>query len=353
MTDFYCIILLGGIIMYTNYEEEFINNVMVGLQDYVEQDNLQKVKNVISTESHKYDFNIKEHSIIVYDNYNEYVLKTFLAAKRVEGRRESTIIRYKYMINCFFEFMHNKPIKEITTNDIRFFLSEYQGIPGKKNSNTTIDGMRRILSSFFNWLDDNDYIDKSPAKKLSYIKHDTQKERPYTSGEMEAMMLNAKDIREKTILEFLYSTACRVSEMCKVNLNDIDYANRQVLLHGKGGKDRFVPLEDKILFYIGEYMKYRVEKGINSEALFTLERKKNKRITTESVRKLVKTVGYKAGVEHPHPHKYRVTRITVLLKRDMKLEEVQVISGHASIEMVAAYNRSDFELVSNEFRRKG
>lgn len=150
----------------------------------------------------------------------------------------------------------------------------------------------------------------------------------------------------------MYSTACRVSELCKINLNDIDYTNRQVLLHGKGDKDRFVPLEDKILFYIGEYMKYRHEKGINSEALFTLERKKNKRITSDSVRKLVKLVGDRAGVEHAHPHRYRVSRITVLLKRNMKLEEVQVISGHASIDMVASYNRTDFELICNEFRRK-
>lgn len=338
--------------MNANYEEEFINNIMVGIQKYVTQENLQSVKNVISSETRKYDFNIKKHSVIVYDNYNEYVLKMFLSSKRVEGRRESTIKRYKYMIENFLDFIQNKSVKDITTNDIRFFLAKYQGIPGKKNSNTTIDGMRRILSSFFNWLDDNDLIDKSPARKLSCIKHDTQKERPYTSGEMEHMMLNAKNIREKTILEFLYSTACRVSELCKINLNDIDYINRQVLLHGKGGKDRFVPLEDKLLFYIGEYLKYRIEEGINSESLFTLERKKNKRITSDSVRKLVKTVGDKAGIEHAHPHRYRVTRITVLLKRDMKLEEVQVISGHSSIDMVAAYNRTDFELVSNEFRRK-
>ena len=241
--------------MNANYEEEFINNIMVGIQKYVTQENLQSVKNVISSETRKYDFNIKKHSVIVYDNYNEYVLKMFLSSKRVEGRRESTIKRYKYMIENFLDFIQNKSVKDITTNDIRFFLAKYQGIPGRQNSNTTIDGMRRILSSFFNWLDDNDLIDKSPARKLSCIKHDTQKERPYTSGEMEHMMLNAENIREKTILEFLYSTACRVSELCKINLNDIDYINRQVLLHGKGGKDRFVPLEDKLLFYIGEYLK--------------------------------------------------------------------------------------------------
>lgn len=186
--------------MTTNCKEEFINNIMVKLEGYVKQEDLQNVKNIISSESHKYDFSVKEHSIIVYDNYNEYVLKMFLSSKRVDGRRESTITRYKYMIMAFFEFIHNRSVKEITTNDIRFFLSEYQGIQGKKNSNTTIDGMRRILSSFFNWLDDNEYIIKSPTRKLSCIKHDTQKERPYTSGEMEHMMLNAKDIREKQFL---------------------------------------------------------------------------------------------------------------------------------------------------------
>lgn len=333
-------------------EEELLNNVMFKIQLYIDQDNLSNIKNAIASEINKYDFSTKDTSIVVYDNHNQHLLDLFLSTKLVEGKSTKTIDRYRHTLNKFFDFLGNKPVKDITANDIRFFLAEYHGIPGRKNSNTTMDGMRRVISSFFNWLDIEEYVDRNYAKKVTMIKHDTQKERPYTTGEMEAMMLFASTIREKTILEFMYSTACRVSELCQVDIDDVDFINKRVLLHGKGGKDRTVPIDDKLLFYLQEYFKYRIAKGIDNISLFTSSKKPFQRMTANGIRVMINKIANKAGVKHAHPHRYRVTRITILLKRGMKLEEVQVIAGHADINTTAYYNRSDNTLIEAEFFRK-
>lgn len=339
-----------------NAQEQFFNNITNQLIKYFpNHEEIQLIQNIISSELNKYRLleDDEKNEIVEYSGQNDYLLNMFLSTKKVEGKRESTLKRYQSMLRNMLNFLGNKPIKEITTNDIRYFLSSYQGIPGKQNSNTTVDGMRRICSSFFNWLEIEDYIEKSPARKLSQIKHDTVPEPPYTSGEIESMMLHADSVRDKTIIQFLYSTGCRVSELCKVKISDIDTIKKTVLLHGKGGKDRIVPLDDKIMFYLAKYIEFRSSKGIYNEYLFVSKSRPYLQISTSAVRYIVLKCGVKSGINHPHPHRFRVTRITVLLKRGMKLEDVQVIAGHSSITTTSGYNRIDYSLVYADFLRKG
>ena len=332
-------------------EEQLINNIVLKLTDYVNREDLFHVKNIIASEVHEFIESQEDNTdIVVYDRSNEFLMRQFLATKSLEGRTEKTLNRYKFFIIKLMDFYPNKSFEKMTTNDLRYFLSVYK--ERGNNSDTSMDGIRRIYCSFFNWLSDEEYIAKSPAKKLSMIKHDTKKESPYTEGEIESMMINADNIRDKAIIEFLYSTACRVSELCAVNLSDIDYNKKTVLLHGKGKKDRIVPLTDKAIFYITKYMEYRISNNIQSEALF-VSRNPYERIKSDNVRRIIKTLGDKAHVEHAHPHRFRVTRITVLLKRGMKLEEVQVIAGHADINTTVNYNRSDMSFIEAEFRRCG
>ena len=293
-------------------EEEFINNAMLKLKDYVERDNLFVVKSLLIDELRKCENGQENTSLMSYNDTNNYMMEQFLATKTLEGRSQKTIERYKFFIEKLLNFFPDKSLKDYTANDLRYFLSTYQ--TRGKNSATTMDGIRRIYCSFFNWLDNEEFILKSPAKKLNRIKHDTVKESPYTEAELEAMMINADNIRDKAIVEFLYSTACRVSELCAVNLDDINYNTKTVLLHGKGNKDRFVPLTDKALFYISKYMEYRIKNNVTSDALF-VSRKPYNRITSENVRRIIKNLGEKSKIEHAHPHRFRVTRITVLLKR--------------------------------------
>lgn len=331
-----------------NAEERLINDLMLELGKYVDNKDLARIKNAVTAICYKYDFTEKKNELVVQDTTNEYLARLFYNTKALEGKTEKTIERYRFFIQKLMDFYPDKNFCEYTVNDLRNFMAMYKK---RGNSDTTMDGIRRIYCSFFGWLDNEDYIGKSPAKKLNRIKHDTIKESPFTDGEMESMMLCAEKIRDKTILELLYSTGCRVSELCGIDVNDIDYQKKTVLLHGKGKKDRVVPLTEKVLFYISEYMKYRIENKINNPALFVSRGKH--RITSSGVRSVVRRVSGKAKVENAHPHRFRVTRITVLLKRGMKLEEVQVIAGHADINTTVGYNRSDNSIIEYQFRRCG
>lgn len=316
---------------------------------------IEIIKAIITDNLEKYDIRNKVNTSttdMICNGYdNNYLLNIFLSTKRVEGKSEKTIKRYYGIINNMLIFLNNKPISTISTNDIRYFLSNYCGIPGKTNSKTTIDGMRRIVSSFFNWLEIEDYIEKSPTRKLTKIKNDTELETPYTSGEIESMMINATHIRDKAIIQFLYSTACRVSELCTVKINDINMNDKTVLLHGKGNKDRLVPLDDKTIFYINKYMTFRQSHNIYSDYLFVSKNSPYKNLSSNSIRRIIKQCG--KTISHPHPHRFRVTRITVLLKRGMKIEDVQVIAGHNFIQTTSGYNRIDHSLVYADFIRKG
>lgn len=333
-----------------NSEETIINNIMFKISLYVSEEFMSEVKNVICSELHNYSISNRTNDIVIQDKYtNEYYLKLYLAAKQVEGKSKGTIQRYKFVIEKFLLYI-DKDLIDITSNDIRYFLAIYK----RQNSNTTMDGMRRVLSAFFNWLEAEDYIIKSPLRKLNKIKWDTIKENPYSSADMEAMLNKASHIRDKTILTMLYSTAIRVSELSKININDIDYTNKTLhIINGKGGKDRVVPLESKTLYYIDEYMQWREENDINDISLFVSIRNPHSRLKAETIRSVVIKAGKLAKVCHAHPHRYRVTRITDLLRRGMKLEEVQVIAGHENINTTASYNRCDLSLVDAEFRRKG
>lgn len=330
-------------------EGELLTSLMNNLEQFVSPDDMQSVKNVVIACLYKYDIKSKKNELMLFDNFNEKALRQFLATKRVEGRTEKTLARYESFIKKLIDFYPDLTFKEITTSNLRFFLAVYQ--QRGKDSNTSMDEIRRIYTSFFNWLADEDYIEKSPAKRLAKIKHDTMKEEPYTEWEMESLMLAARSIKDKAMLEFMYSTACRVSELCKADLSDIDFINKRMVIHGKGNKDRVVPLTDKALFYLNEYLKTR-EQG-DSEALFSTSRKPYRRLTEDAVRRKLALIAAAAGVKNAHPHRYRVTRITTLLKRGMKLEEVQVIAGHTDISTTAMYNRSDMSLVESEFRRRG
>ncbi len=333
------------------HEEQLVNNITLRISNYVKAENLIIVKDIIVGEVQQYIDSKESTHIIVYDQSNEYMMNQFLATKSLEGRTEKTIDRYKFFIVKLIDFYPNKSFKDMTANDLRYFLSVYKN--RGNNSDTTMDGIRRIYCSFFNWLDDEEYIKKSPAKKLSRIKHDTKKELPYTDGEIESMMLNASNIRDKLIISLMFSTACRVSELCAINLDDINYTTKTIRLHGKGKKDRIVPLTEKTLFYIKKYMEYRIANNIKSESLFVSSRKPYNRMTCDNVRRIIKKLGEKSNISHAHPHRFRVTRITMLLKRGMKLEDVQVIAGHSDINTTVRYNRTDMSVVESDFRRCG
>jgi site-specific recombinase XerD len=244
------------------------------------------------------------------------------------------------------DFFHAKTVKEITTNDLRYYLALYQ--QQRHVSNTTLDGMRRIFSAFFNWLEQEDYIYKSPARRVARIKKDTKKERELYESEIELLAQACTNIRDRALLEFMYATAARVSEVAAVDISDIDFEHREVLLHGKGGKDRTAYFTDKAALFLRQYLRTRQD---DNGALFVSLKNPTVRVTKDSIEQMVRQLGRRSGLTGIHPHRFRVTRITVLVNRGMPLQDVQVLAGHVSINTTQMYYRANHEKVRFEYNR--
>ncbi len=284
--------------------------------------------------------------------FNQTCLEDFLAAKRLEGKSNGTVLRYEKVLSHLLTYLQGAPLTVVTAIQLREFLMLYVK---RGCCNTTVDGIRKIVCSFFNWLDKEDVIGKSPARKLSSIKHDTLPEPVYTEKEVASMYEVAPDSRDQAIIAFLQWTGCRVSELVYVDRKDMDLQHQKVLLHGKGGKDRVVPIDDRLKEYLlayesSELFSYRKMDEMEDNPYFLSAATKG-RITAAGVRYIIKRTADACGVVHAHPHRFRVTKITGLLRNGMKIEDVQIIAGHASIQTTVGYNRADSEHIWKEFIR--
>lgn len=215
-------------------------------------------------------------------------------------------------------------------------------------SGTTLDGMRRVFTAFFNWLEIEEYIVKSPARRVSRIKKDTKKERELHEDELEKLANGCSNIRDRALIEFMYTTAARVSEVAGINISDVDFQEKSVLLHGKGGKDRTSFFTDKAAYYLKEYLKTRTD---DNDAMFVSLKNPKNRVTKDSIEQMVRSLGRKVDLNKIHPHRFRVTRITILVNRGMALQDVQEIAGHADINTTHMYYRGNREHVRAEYMK--
>ena len=191
-----------------------------------------------------------------------------------------------------------------------------------------------------------DYIYKSPARRVARIKKDTKKERELYESEIEMLAQCCRSIRDRALLEFMYATAARVSEVAGVDISDVDFEKQSVLLHGKGGKDRISYFTDKAALFLRKYLATRTD---SNPALFVSRKNPDNRVTKNSIEQMIRVLGKQAGVDGSHPHRFRVTRITVLVNRGMPLQDVQELAGHSDINTTRMYYRSNKERVRYEY----
>ena len=314
-----------------------IVNRMVGVLDEYQVEMLQQVATIVL-----YDYKIEQekNELIEYDNYDQFLLEQYYASLNVEGKSKKTIERYLTQIRTMMEWIQ-KPLRDITTEDLRYYLAVYQ--QKRKVSNTTLDGMRKCICAFFSWAEFSDYIEKSPARRIKGIKHDTVKEPALTSGEIERVMIHCSNDRNKAIISFMYDTAARVSEVAAVSLSDINFRERTVVLHGKGNKDRVSMFTDKSALYLEEYLRHR-----KSESDVLFESSPGKPITDAGIQSMVRDVGEKSGINRLHPHRFRVSRITHLVDRGMPLQDVQILAGHSDINTTQSYYRNTLDNIDRK-----
>lgn len=320
-----------------------INQLLLKMDGLLNPNQMEALKNAVIIVLYDFEINDKHTELIEYDDYDRFLIEQYYASLSVEGKSKKTIARYMSMIKTLSDWLQ-KPLKYISTKDIIYFLAKYQ--KDRNVSNTTLDGMRKCICAFYSWAEFSGYIEKSPARRIKGIKHDTVKEPALTSGEIEKAMLYCKNDRNKAILSFMYETAARVSEVAAVSLSDINFQERTVILHGKGNKDRVSMFTDKSALYLTEYLEHR-----ESASNILFESNRGGALTNAGIQSMVRKVGEKSQIEHLHPHRFRVSRITHLVDRGMPLQDVQELAGHSDINTTQSYYRNTLDNIKHTYRR--
>ena len=262
---------------------------------------------------------------------NTRILNLYIAAKKIEGCSDNTI---KYYTNTLTHMMNTvqKNIREIDTNDLRFYLSNYQKV--RNSSKVTLDNIRRIMSSFFAWLEDEDYILKSPVRRIHKVKS-TQVVKETLSDEcLEKLRDNCVHSRDIAIIDLLVSTGIRVGELVTLNRSDINFTERECIVLGKGDKERRVYFDAKTKIHLQQYLDSRTDEN---PALFVGKSAPYNRLSIAGVERFLKTLGTQAAVSHVHPHKFRRTMATMAIEKGMPIEQVQKLLGHAKIDTTLHY----------------
>lgn len=318
----------------------FTRELVDKLSDKLTLKDIDIVANAVAELSSFYDIT-KIQSGEVQDDY-EQLLRAYLETKRIEGRSEKTIERYKYILNRLHKAVP-LPMREMTVFSIRHYLGteKERGI-----SDRTLRGYRDVYQAFFGWLFREGLIPSNPCGNLSPIKCKREVRTPYSEADIEKLKEACKCQRDKAIITFLLATGCRISEVCGLDKKDIDFANMECTVLGKGNKERTVYLDSVATMHLHQYLSNRKDK---SDALFV--GKGLARMHPGGIRKRLNEIGDSAGVEDVYPHRFRQTLATSLINHGMSVQEVAKILGHDNINTTMTYVYVSSENVKNAYRK--
>ena len=276
---------------------------------------------------------------------NGAFLSNFIAAKRVEGCSGKSLRYYESTLNKMLKVV-DKAVKHITTDDLRQYLDKYQqnGGAGK----VTIDNIRRILSSFFSWLEEENLILKSPVRRIHKVKTGTTVKETYTDEALELMRDHCGTARDLAMIDLLASTGMRVGELVKLNRADIDYSNRECIVFGKGDKERKVYFDARTKIHLKNYLDGRND--VNP-ALFVTLQKPHNRLQISGVEIRLRKLGHRLNIPRVHPHKFRRTLATMAIDKGMPIEQVQQLLGHQSVDTTLQYAMVNQNNVKNSHRK--
>ncbi len=285
-----------------------------------------------------------ERKVIAIDE-NNMLLDSFLSSKRLEGCSEKTIAYYQTTITMFLNKC-NSLISTINTEDIRLYLAQYQ--LERHSSKVTIDNIRRIFSSFFSWLEDEEYILKSPVRRIHKVKFGRTVKDTFSDEELERMRDASDNIRNLSIIDTLISTGMRVGELVRLNRADINFIERECIVFGKGDCERKVYFDARTKLHLQEYLKQRID---DNPALFVTLHKPKRRITINGVESMLKTLEETTNISNIHPHKFRRTMATRAIDKGMPIEQVQKLLGHVRIDTTLHYAMVNQENVKNAHKK--
>ncbi|MGN1394560.1 MAG: site-specific tyrosine recombinase/integron integrase [Succinivibrionaceae bacterium] len=275
------------------------------------------------------DFEISASTEV--DNEDTKYLELFLAAKKIEGRSDKSLKYYKATIEKLLGKIEKK-IQNITTDDLRCYLFEYQQV--NNSSKVTIDNIRRILSSFFGWLEEEDYIIKSPVRRIHKVKTGKTIKETYTDEQLELLRDFCLDTRDLAMIDILASTGMRVGELALLDKDNINFEERECVVFGKGDKQRVVYFDARTKIHLQKYLNSRSD---NNPALFVSLLSPYKRLEIGGIEGRLRKIGKKLGIEKVYPHKFRRTMATMAIDKGMPIEQLQLLLGHQRIDTTLEY----------------
>lgn len=318
--------------------EEKLVKILNEMAEYLNIAQMKKLQEVLLK-------NMQESEEIISETTNYDYLEMFIAAKKIEGCSDRTVAYYKSTVEHLLQCI-DTPIRKITTDEIRGYLAKYQEKGGC--SKTTVDNIRRNISSFFSWLEEEDYILKSPMKRIHKIKTVQPVKETISDELIERLRDACLCKRDLAMVDLLYSTGIRVGELVRLNIDDISFEERECVVFGKGDKERRVYFDAKAKLHLQDYLK---ERNDDNPALFVSLDAPHQRLKISGVEIRIRGLGRSINAEKIHPHKFRRTMATRAIDKGMPIEQVQKILGHSQIDTTMQYAMVNQNNVKNAHRK--
>lgn len=324
-------------------KEKLISEIIREMLPLLDNKQLRKLKNTLET--YFFDISIKVSQDVNTEKEELDYLEIFLSAKKIEGCSEKALIYYRNTIQQMLDSVE-KSVCSIGTEDLRDYLADYQA--EKKSSKITIDNIRRIFSSFFAWLEDEDYIIKSPVRRIHRIKSGSTIKETYTDEQLETMRDNCGNLRDLALIDILASTGMRVGELVLLNKEDISFDERECIVFGKGDKERMVYFDARTKIHLQNYLNSRVD---TNNALFVSLKAPYDRMKIGGIEVRLRELGKRLNIDKVHPHKFRRTLATVAIDKGMPIEQLQKLLGHQRIDTTLQYAMVKQSNVKNAHRK--
>ena len=328
---------LSSIILYRvqykfyDMKETILQAVLDGMRAFLTENQLELLNDVTRKALSECEITPKATEEEQRNKENAELLGAFISSKKVEGCSDKTIHYYKSSIEKLIVAV-KKNVCEVATNDIRCYLAEQQEQRGL--SKVTIDNLRRIFSSFFSWLEDEDYITKSPVRRIHKVRTDALVKEVLTDENIEVLRDSCQELRDIAMIDLLLSTGMRVGELVKINREDIDFQERQCVVFGKGNKEREVYFNARTKIHLKRYLEQRTD---TNPALFVSLHEPHTRLTISGVEVRLRQLGKRVNLNKVHPHKFRRTLATMAIDKGMPIEQVQKMLGHVKIDTTLHY----------------
>ena len=311
-------------------KDALTREVLQGMLPFMDNEQAMRLQSVLGDVLMKYEIVDSTDSSSV-ESTNEQMVTKFIEAKRIEGCSEKTLVYYRKTIDAMLEEV-GKEVIHIVTEDLRSYSTRYQ--ENKQLSRVTVDNVRRILSSFFSWLEDEDYILKSPVRRIHKVKTAVNIKETYSDEALETMRDNCDELRDLALIDMFASTGMRVGEMVLLNKADINFNERECVVLGKGNKERVVYFDARTKIHLQNYLDGRTD---DNEALFVSLRSPYSRLTISGIEVRLRELGRKLGMKKVHPHKFRRTLATMAIDKGMPIEQLQKLLGHKRIDTTLHY----------------